>query len=92
MSDSELTRRLKIGTNSYEEPLLYTRGQLATQPALAWFKREHGHLAVPPDYACPTGRGALVSGLPKIALGMHLGRYADRIRRRGSTSPRDCPR
>ena len=37
LSDSELTRRLKIGTNSYEEPLLYTRGQLAKQPALAWF-------------------------------------------------------
>ena len=63
--------------------------QIRDVPALAWFKREHGHLAVPPDYACPTGRGALVSGLPKIALGMHLGRYADRIRRRGSTSPRD---
>ena len=25
--------------------------QIRDVPALAWFKREHGHLAVPPDFA-----------------------------------------
>ena len=63
--------------------------QIRDVPALAWFRRQHGHLAVPTDYVCPTGRGALASGLPKIALGMHLGRYAARLRQRGTTSPLD---
>ena len=63
--------------------------QIRDLPALAWFKRQHGHLAVPTDYVCPTGRAALASGLPKIALGMHLGRYAARLRQRGTTSPLD---
>jgi len=63
--------------------------QIRDVPALAWFRRQHGHLAVPTYYVCPTGRGALASGLPKIALGMHLGRYATRLRQRGATSPLD---
>lgn len=50
-------------------------------PALRWFKKTHGHLAIPTTYECPRGREAADVGLPRIAAGMKLGARATAFRR-----------
>ena len=49
-------------------------------PVFMWFKKKHGHLAIPYDYECPSGEEALESGLLPNAHGLNLGRLARRIR------------
>ena len=64
------------------ETTSFEKWELRDVPAMEWFKRKHGHLAVPTAFTLPDGAEAAASGLPRIAAGSRFGLRCVQIRKR----------
>ena len=64
------------------ETMSFEKWELRDVPAMEWFKKKHGHLAVPTTFALPDGAEAATSGLPRIAAGSRFGLRCVQIRKR----------
>ena len=64
------------------ETTSFEKWELRDVPAMEWFKKKHGHLAVPTTFILPDGKEAAKSGLPRIAAGVAFGLRCVQIRKR----------
>ena len=64
------------------ETTSFEKWELRDVPAMEWFKKKHGHLAVPTTFTLPAGAEAAASGLPRIAAGTRFGLRCVQIRKR----------